>query len=324
MNKFGLLLSGLLLSGTSMMHGQIENSIKINEVMTSNTANVQDEYGSRKAWIEIANISHTTYNIRGMFITTNRAVLNNELSVPERVKMMSMIPNGESRTNLGGHQHLVFFCNANPAQGSMHLSVPVTPGEPTWVAIYNGNGVNLIDSVTVPALEENQSYAMTGLDEDGKSQWTVRQADFVTAGISNEIHANESKIAKLKREDPYGIGITILAMGIVFFCLALLWIFFSLFGTFMKHREKVAKIHPVKPIVKTVEKTQEVGHKTSTILQDGLKTKGIDKEVYIAVISMALKQYQDNVHDVESGIITIKPKDTDWSNEYLSMTHFHE
>ena len=322
MKKFGLLLCGMFFAGSSMMFGQIENSIKINEVMTDNTANVQDEYGQCKAWIEIANISHTTYNIRGMYLTTNRAVLNKELSVPERVKMMSVIPNGEPRTNLGGHQHLVFYCNSNPAQGSMHIAVPVEPGKPTWVALYNGNGVNLIDSVTVPALEANQSYALTH-KADGYA-WEIRKAEAATPWISNDIEKKESKIEKLKREDPYGIGITVLSMGIVFFCLALLWIFFTLFGIFMKHREKVAKIQPVKAGVKTVELTKEVSHKTSTILQDGLKTKGIDKEVYMAVISMALKQYQDNVHDVESGVITIKPKNTDWSNEYLQMTQFHE
>ena len=67
-----------------------------------------------------------------------------------------------------------------------------------------------------------------------------------------------------------------------------------------------------------------MANKTSTLLQDGLKLKGIDKEVYIAVISMALKQYQDDVHDVESGIITIKPKTTDWNQELPQMTQFHE
>ena len=76
--------------------------------------------------------------------------------------------------------------------------------------------------------------------------------------------------------------------------------------------------------MKTVEKTIEVANKTSTLLQDGLKLKGIDKEVYIAVISMALKQYQDDVHDVASGIITIKPKTTDWTQELPQMTQFHE
>lgn len=322
MNKFGLLLCSLLISGTSVMFGQIEKNIKISEVMTNNTANVQDEYGQCKAWIEIANISHTTYNIRGMYITTNRAVLNKELSVPERIKMMSVIPNGENRTNLGGHQHLLFYCNSKPAQGSLHLSVPVDSGKPTWVALYNGNGVNLIDSVTVPALEANQSYALVK-NEDGY-KWQICSQDIVTPWISNDTSIKESKIARLKREDPHGFGITILAMGIVFFCLALLWIFFTLFGMFMRYRSKVTSIQPLKAGVKTMEMTKEVGHITSTILQDGLKTKGIDKEVYIAVISMALKQYQDNIHDVESGIITIKPKQTDWSNEYHQMTHFHE
>jgi hypothetical protein len=44
----------------------------------------------------------------------------------------------------------------------------------------------------------------------------------------------------------------------------------------------------------------------------------------MAVIAMALKQYEDDVHDVESGIITIAPKKSVWNNEFLQMTQFHE
>jgi hypothetical protein len=91
----------------------------------------------------------------------------------------------------------------------------------------------------------------------------------------------------------------------------------------METAKKVAHHQPIKPITKTVEKTLEVGHKTGIILQEGLKTKGIDKEVYMAVIGMALKQYQDDVHDVESGVITIKSKETGWDDEYSQMTQFH-
>ena len=86
--------------------------------------------------------------------------------------------------------------------------------------------------------------------------------------------------------------------------------------------KKVAEVQPIKAVTKTVEVTHDIAHATGNILQDGLKTKGIDKEVYIAVISMALKQYQDDVHDVESGIITIKSKDTTWTDEGSQMTHF--
>ena len=321
MNKFGLLLGTLLLAGASMTHAQVEQSIKINEVMTSNTSNLQDEYGQREAWIEIANVSFTTYNVRGMFITTDRSVLDPQMSVPERMKRMSAIPSGEPRTALSGRQHLILFCNSLPSKGSMHLSVPVDPTKPTWVGLYSGNATQLIDSVTVPVIADNLSYAR---HKDGSVNWVVKSAEQVTPGISNMTDIVETKTAKLKREDPYGFGITVLAMGIVFFCLALLFVFFTLFGFFMKHRSAVANIQPVKAGVKTVEKTMEVASKTSTILQDGLKTKGIDKEVYMAVIAMALKEYQDNVHDVESGVITIKPKNTDWNMELPLMTQFHE
>ena len=321
MNKFGLLLGTLLLAGASIAHAQVEQSIKINEVMTSNTSNLQDEYGQREAWIEIANVSFTTYNVRGMFITTDRSVLDPQMSVPERMKRMSAIPSGEPRTALSGRQHLILFCNSLPSKGSMHLSVPVDPSKPTWIGLYSGNATLLIDSVTVPVIADNLSYAR---HKDGSANWVVKSAEQVTPGISNMTDIVETKTAKLKREDPYGFGITVLAMGIVFFCLALLFVFFTLFGFFMRHRSAVASIQPVKAGVKTVEKTMEVASKTSTILQDGLKTKGIDKEVYMAVIAMALKEYQDNVHDVESGVITIKPKNTDWNMELPLMTQFHE
>lgn len=324
MKKFGLLLGTLLLTGSSAMFGQMEKSIRLNEVMTDNTASLQDEYGRCKAWVEIANVSYTTYNIRGMYLTTDRSVLDPKMSVPERVKRMSVIPSGDPRTSLGARQHLLLFCNGNPAQGALHLNVRIEQGEPTWIALYSGNATELIDSVTVPPLGANQSYARF---KDGASLWQVKPDDAVTPGISNYIQVSETKVAKLKREDPYGIGISLLAMSIVFACLAMLFIFFYLFGLFMRHRgaaKKVAEVQPLKAGVKTVEKAMEIGNKTSVILQDGLKSKGIDKEIYIAVIAMAIKQYQNNVHDMESGVITIKPKQTDWNVEYIQMTQFHE
>ena len=326
MNRFGLLLGAMLLAGASTMRAQMDASIKLNEVMTSNSTSLQDEYGQHKAWLEIENISHSTYNIRGMYITTDRSVLDRNMSVPERIKRMSIIPNGDERTNLSGHQHLVLFLNSKPHLGTLHLNVNVDATKPVWVALYNGNATQLIDSVTIPVMEADQSFAR--IANNGNAQdWEVKSADRVTPGISNVTTVSESKIEKFKREDPYGFGMALMAMGIVFFCLALLWITFTLFGMLMRHMDtakKVAQHQPIKPITKTVEKTIEVGHKTGVILKEGLDTKGIDREVYMAVIGLALRQYEDDIHDVESGVITIKPKDTDWDDEYSQMTHLHE
>ena len=326
MKRFAIVLGSFLAFASQSMLAQMDASIKLNEVMTKNESSLIDEYGVRNAWVEIANISHSTYNIRGMYVTTDRSVLDKKMSVPERVSRMSQIPNGDERTNLSGRQLIVLQLGSQPAQGSLHLSVKVNAGEPTWMALYNGNATQLIDSVTIPALDANQSYARIANNGTAKD-WEVKSADRVTPGIQNQMVVSESKVEKFKREDPYGIGMSVMAMGIVFFCLALLWITFTLFGILMRHMDtakKVAHQQPIKPITKTVEKTIEVGHKTGVILKEGLDTKGIDREVYMAVIGLALRQYEDDIHDVESGVITIKPKDTDWDDEYSQMTHLHE
>ena len=326
MNKLAILLGSLFALVSQSVLAQMDASIKLNEVMTQNETSLIDEYGVRNAWLEIANISHSTYNIRGMYLTTDRSVLDKKMSVPERVSRMSQIPNGDSRTNLSGRQLILLQLGSQPTQGALHLSVKVNANEPTWIALYNGNATQLIDSVTVPVLGADQSYARIGNDGTAKD-WEIKSADRVTPGIQNQTTVSESKVEKFKREDPHGFGMAIMAMGIVFSCLALLWITFTLFGMLMRHMDtakKVAHQQPIKPITKTVEMTMEVGHKTGVILKEGLNTKGIDKEVYMAVIGLALRQYEDDIHDVESGVITIKPKDTGWDDEYSQMTHLHE
>jgi len=303
MKRLPMLTCALLLVSTAVM-AQMENSIKLNEVVTDNRSGLQDEYGQHGAWVEIANISHSTYNIRGMFVTTDRSVLDKDMSAPERMKRMSVIPNGDDRTNLTARQNIVFYLNSSPAKGSLHLTVNVEPGKPTWVALYNGNGVNLVDSVTIPALAADCSFART---TDTGDNWAVKKPDAVTPWINNNVSQGESKVAKVKRTDPYGIGITVLSMGIVFFCLALLYAFFAIFGMFMRRRES-AKEETVPAAVPQVTRNDDNG----------------GQEVYMAVIAMALKQYQDDVHDAESGVITIKPKQTEWNIELIQMTQFHE
>ena len=91
-----ILLGSLIVLTSQAMMAQMDASIKLNEVMTRNESSLIDEYGARNAWVEIANISHSTYNIRGMFLTTDRSVLDKKMSVPERVSRMSKIPNGDS------------------------------------------------------------------------------------------------------------------------------------------------------------------------------------------------------------------------------------
>ena len=303
-----ILLSLTLLFSTIMMFGQGAKNIKINEVLTNNTASMQDEFGQHLPWVELANVSFSTYNIRGMFITTNRDVLDKTLSAPQRISMMSPIPNGEDRTSMSGRAHLLLFLNSNPAKGGLHLTTPVKSNQPIWIALYDGNGIDLIDSISVPLLEENKSFART------KTGWDIKPSEAVTPGIGNNIEINESKISKLKRDDPYGFGITVLSMGIVFFCLSLLYVFFSILGKFMIKKDKKNKKSSNPP--GWVKKTRmPVSAKDSKIKLERTPQEGNNDDMYMAVIAMALKEYLDNIHDEESGIITIRPHHTRWNNE---------
>ncbi len=309
MRKLGILLCGMLLTGTSTMFAQGAKNIKINEVLTNNTASLQDEFGQHLPWVELVNTSFSTYNIRGMYITTDRSVLNPSLSAPQRIAKMQVIPNGDSRTQMSGRNHLILFLHSNPAKGAMHFATKAVAGQPLWFALYDGNGIDLIDSVSVPVLAEDKSYARI---KDGELKWDIKPAEAVTPGIGNYIEINETKIARLKRDDPHGFGITVLSMGIVFSCLALLFVFFSILGKIMVNKEKADKASREAGWVKLKTARMPIEAKDSKIPPSKKKE---DIDVYIAVIAMALKDYQDNLHDEESGIITIRPRHTMWNNE---------
>ena len=309
MRKLGILLCGMLLTGTSTMFAQGAKNIKINEVLTNNTASLQDEFGQHLPWVELVNTSFSTYNIRGMYITTDRSVLNPSLSAPQRIAKMQVIPNGDSRTQMSGRNHLILFLHSNPAKGAMHFATKAVAGQPLWFALYDGNGIDLIDSVSVPVLAEDKSYARI---KDGELKWDIKPAEAVTPGIGNYIEINETKIARLKRDDPHGFGITVLSMGIVFSCLALLFVFFSILGKIMVNKEKADKASREAGWVKIKTARMPIEAKDSKIPPSKKKE---DIDVYIAVIAMALKDYQDNLHDEESGIITIRPRHTMWNNE---------
>lgn len=316
--KNKLLLFAMMLIASHNAFAQGAKSIKINEVMTHNKSSIQDEFGDNNAWVELCNVSHSTQNIRGMYIATDKAVLNKSLSAPERQKMMSIIPSNDPRTVITARQHIVFFLNSASNKGTLHLDRKTASGKPLWIAIYDGNGVDLLDSITVPALKENEAYARV---KDGSTTWRICDSTLVTPNTANTPYFN-NKIKDTKENDPHGFAITILAMGTTFSCLLLLFIFFKILGFIMRNfttGKKIAYKHPFKPVTKTVQKVDDVIDTSAIILKDGLKTKGIDKKVYIAVIAMALKQYQDDVHDVESGVITIKPKKTSWKH-YVNAT----
>lgn len=304
---------------TFALCAQGSSNLKITEVVTANTDGLVDEYGQRSAWIEITNTSWSTVDVRSCYLTTDRRTLNKALSVPERVKMMSVVSKGCEATCLSAQGRVVFFADGQTNLGTLHTNFVLEPGKETFIALFDGNGETLIDSLTVPALGENCSYARIVGECAEDLGWVVLQAEDVTPGYPNRgQEAKVDKVAEFKEKDPYGIALSVLAMTIVFGCLAFLYVFFRIFGWFMNRLAKLAR-------VTAIRKIRESANKVAVIAKDGLESKGVDMETYMAVIGLALHEYENDVHDVESNVLTLNQEEhTFWNSKDKAMTEWHK
>ena len=279
-------------------------SLKFNEILVTNTASIVDEYGCRSAWIEFHNDAFAPANARNCFLTTNRAVLNKELSAPERIKMMYQIPSGDVATHIDGKQKMLFHADAMPKRGVFHTSFTLADSTENWIALYDANGTTLLDSITVPALGENQSWAR---EKDGVGVWKIVTADNVTPATTNIVEQGEGKVAKFKRLDSRGIGMTVMCMAVVFSALAILWWLFAIIGKIFASTISSAKKAPAKAAAPAPKAAPAA--------------KGGKADEEMAAICMALHEHFGNVHDEESDILTIDGGESSW--HMLTHTHSH-
>jgi len=267
------------------------------------------------SWIEIENTSYTTHDIRNCFLTTDETVLDKSLTAPAREAKMSMIQKGDERTNLKGKQRITFFADGNTNRGTLHTSFvlkPVEGEDSIFIALYDGNAVDLLDCLKVPAnLTPGSSWAKV----DGV--WKEVKHDHITPNSPNKAGGNADKIKEWKEKDPHGLAMTILSMAIVFSCLLLLFVFFHLFGWIINRMNRAAQY-------KTIKKLREQANKVVVIAKEGIESKGIETENYVAAISLALHEYLGGMHDVESGIITIQHHATEWESKEHTLRHTPE
>lgn len=272
---------------------QIAASLKISEVVVDNPSGLIDEYGQRSAWIEICNTSWGTVNLRSSYLTNNRKALE-DMPVPERTKLMSLIPKGDARTQLKAKERIVFFADGKQNLGTLHTNFQLESGKENFIALFDGDGHTLLDSVTIPAsLPSGCSYARFA---GRRYEWQVATPENVTPNAANSNDGQSgNKVAEFKQRDPHGFGMSILGMGIVFACLALLAIFFTLFGKAFANINK-----------KKAEATPDEIEEAPQVSED-------DETVVAAVIALTLKKHLMDLHDNESGVITIKHRPTRWT-----------
>jgi Na+-transporting methylmalonyl-CoA/oxaloacetate decarboxylase gamma subunit len=302
--KSGLLLLSLMLVG-QFAYGQT-SGLCINEVMTNDSTNIVDEYGQHTAWIEIFNTTFNSIDISSCYLTTNKAVLNsNKRNAREYKGFMYHIPKGDESNLLGPRQFKVFYADGFAKKGNLHTNFTLDRTKSNWIALYDANGYTLIDSVTVPPLPVDKAYA---LKTDGiLNDWAITSDP--TPKVNNVTLDQDLKVTKFKEDDPVGISMTIISMGIVFFALILLYLAFKLTG-------KIGVNYMKKQAMKAHGITDENEAKDKSLADESGD--------YYAAIAMALHEYQNNIHDVEDAQLTIdriKRNYSPWSSKIYTLRH---
>lgn len=301
--------------GAAAVSAQSRRNLRINEVMVQNDSNFVDDYGHHTAWIELFNTTHAPLNIASVFLTNNRATLDENLSSKERKAMMYAVPLGDVLTKIPKRQHVVFWADGRPTLGTFHTNFTLQPGQDNWIAIFDGDGHTLIDSVTVPAtLGSNQSFARIedGVDSKdgvklGIEAWEIRDDSEglpVTPSSNNKIRETNDKIDMFAEKDKNGVAMAIMAMGIVFSALLLLCICFYIIS---KIGERVSSRNKTK----TLSSSETEIH----------VEKGHDSGEEIAAIAMALHEHL-NAHDSENTVLTInkvKRAYSPWSSKIYGL-----
>jgi len=309
MNKkiIGLTLLFLLTIGLAKNAvAQNATSFRINEVLMENQNNVTDDYGQHVAWIELWNSSFAGADLKGCF-----------LEVTQNGKTARYtIPRSDIKTLVPARQHTLFWADGLPNRGTFHTNFLLDAKQNCKISLIDLNGKRVIDAISIPAntiTVADQSYAR---DDDGSAKWAVKGGKdakhYVTPAAKNQTTEINAKVENFKTHDTVGFGMTVTAMGVVFVGLILLYLTFLVIG-------KVAANLNRRNAMKTTGITD--------VKDAHAKQLGSESADIIVAITMALHEYQSNVHDEENMQLTInqiKRMYSPWSSKIYMMRHLPE
>jgi hypothetical protein len=274
----GIVLVLLFSFGVVQSTGQSTIDLRINEILVCNDSNYVDDFGQHSPWIEIFNSAYNKVNIGGLYLT-------DDLSNPTKY----LIAKGQPVTSIPSRSYIVLWADSFTTRGILHLNFKLTAGE--TLALFDSNGKTLIDSMTVPSCVANDiSY---GRKSDGSEirGFMVK----TTPNANNNTEAQITSGEEFRKFDPFGAGMTIIAMGVVFIALALLYFFFKMTARLLKL-----------DIKKQLLARSLIREKAGVTVLTGESHSGLEMTGEInAVIAMTLFLYQTELHDAENTVLTI-------------------
>lgn len=270
------------------LKAQNATDLRLNEILVYNDSNAVDDFGMHTPWIEIFNSAYNSVDIGGCYLT-------DDLNDPTKY----WIPTGIGATKIPGRNYIVFWADNHPTRGIFHLNFEL--GEGKTLALFNANGKTLIDKIEIPAGQKRDiTYGRPTNDSD---EWVFLEKS--TPGANNDYTKKKSAGESFVEFDPFGIGMTMIAMMVVFSALAILFIIYKNLGRFFIMRGAASK----------KSKTGEV---KAQIVHSQAEMSG---EVN-AAIALSLHLYQSELHDYENTVLTIQKVSrtySPWSSKIYTL-----
>lgn len=267
----------LIVAGTNLVNAQNATDLKFNEILVLNDSNTVDDFGMHTAWIEIFNSAYNTVNIGGCYLT-------DDLSNPTKY----WIPTGDPATMIPSRNYMIFWADNKTTRGIFHLNFDLNNAK--VVALFSADGKTLVDKVDLPL--EHKPDITYGRPTNESTEWVFLEKS--TPGANNDYTKKKSAGESFVEIDPYGIGMTFIAMFVVFMALAILFIIYKNMGKFFIRR--------------AIPKKETLQVKKGNDVKEGEMSGEVN-----AAIAMALYMYQNELHDYENTVLTINKVSRNYS-----------
>ena len=296
-----LILALAAVSLTSLRAQNVIDLIIAEALAVPDSTGIVDDYGRQGGWIEIFNTSQGTVNCAGCFLTDDRSNLKK-----------SIIPKGDLRTKIGPRQTTLFYASGNGDDGTFYANFRVRPG--STVYLVSNDGRTVIDSLVIPAnLPVGMSMRKEAYDLRQREFEPVPEPAVPSPGIFNGDLNAATKAEAMKEKDPHGGILSLVAVTVVFGALAILWFLFWLFFDRPAKKAAAAKNQPPKPKKGKKAALADVPAGTPTDEIAAVIALAMDMEqggdVYAAIALAMDRYFSDAVHDNESFVLTIRPKE---------------
>lgn len=277
---FTLCLAALCAAG----YAQGLKDVRINEVLVDNRTSYVDDHGNHEGWIELHNTGYSNVNIGGAYLTVKRG----------DAARTYRIPKNDARTLIPPQGYVIFFADSSSNRGTFHTNFVLH--ETGYLALLD-QGKNVVDSIVYEVSAQQPDVSIGWIKEAGTQNEVFGPLDGITPLQANEIVEKVPAAEKFRVHDPSGVVMALTAMSVVFSALVLLFLIFKNLGRAM------TRLSAPGGTPKSAAAPTASAAPAAAMAAAGTPGELLGEE--IAAIAIALRRYEEDLHDIESHVLTI-------------------